>query len=85
MAVTGRQGEASNIVTDPDPDPPGCAMALLLELLSALARDSQRGACRNALVASTALAERSRERQDVEEFLARQVPAPPRVPGQRVG
>jgi hypothetical protein len=32
---------------------------------------SQHGARRNALVASTALAERRREQADVEEFLAR--------------
>jgi len=32
---------------------------------------SQQAACSNALVASTALAERRRERDEVEEFLAR--------------
>jgi len=32
--------------------------------------DSQRAACRNAMVAGTALAARRAEREDVEEFLA---------------
>ena len=32
---------------------------------------SQHAACRNALVASTALAERRREREEVEDFLER--------------
>ncbi|MEO5653492.1 MAG: hypothetical protein ABIN79_09620 [Marmoricola sp.] len=34
------------------------------------ARESQRNACRNAMVASTALAERRHERRDVEEYLS---------------
>ena len=33
------------------------------------AQESQRRACRNAMVASTALAERRHERRDVEEYL----------------
>ena len=35
------------------------------------AERSQRGACRNAMVASTALAERRRERDEVTEYLDR--------------
>lgn len=43
--------------------------------------DSQRAACRNAMVAGTALAARRAEREDVEEFLAARegrptIPAP---------
>ena len=38
--------------------------------------DSQRSACRNAMVAGTALAVRRAEREEVEEFLAARVPAP---------
>lgn len=38
--------------------------------------DSQRSACRNAMVAGTALAQRRAEREEVEEFLAARVPAP---------
>ena len=34
------------------------------------AQESQRRACRNAMVASTALAERRHERRDVEEYLS---------------
>lgn len=47
---------------------------LLGQLLSWPAR-SQQGARRNALVASTALAELRRELADVEEFLARRATA----------
>lgn len=47
---------------------------LLGQLLSWPVR-SQQGARRNALVASTALAERRRELADVEEFLARRATA----------
>jgi hypothetical protein len=42
--------------------------------VSTWAVESQLGARRNAMVASTALAARRAERQDVEEFLARQEP-----------
>lgn len=38
--------------------------------------DSQRSACRNAMVAGTALAVRRAEREEVEEFLAGRVPGP---------
>jgi hypothetical protein len=38
--------------------------------LARWAQSSQRGACRNAMVASTALTDRRRERDEVEEFLA---------------
>ena len=38
--------------------------------------DSQRSACRNAMVAGTALAVRRAEREEVEEFFAGRVPAP---------
>jgi hypothetical protein len=37
--------------------------------LTILAERSQRGACRNAMVASTALAARRRERDEVQEYL----------------
>jgi hypothetical protein len=37
---------------------------------------SQQHARRNALVASTALSQRRREAEDVEEFLARHAPVP---------
>ncbi|HET8561967.1 MAG TPA: hypothetical protein VFL69_15725 [Marmoricola sp.] len=47
-------------------------MALHLEKLAHLARDSHQAACRNARTASAVLAERARERREVEEFLARQ-------------
>ena len=42
----------------------------LVRSVSGLAQRSQLGARRNALVASTALMERRRERLEVEEFLA---------------
>ncbi len=38
--------------------------------------DSQRSACRNAMVAGTALAVRRAEREEVEEVLAGRVPGP---------
>lgn len=38
--------------------------------------DSQRSACRNAMVAGTALAVRRAEREEVEEFFAGRVPGP---------
>ena len=41
----------------------------VVRALSRWAQESQRTACRNAMVASTALAERRRERREVEEFL----------------
>lgn len=44
--------------------------------------DSQRAACRNAMVAGTALAARRAEREDVEEFLAARE-AGPTVPAPR--
>jgi hypothetical protein len=40
------------------------------------ALDSQRAACRNAMVAGTALAARRAEREEVEEFLAARLPRP---------
>jgi len=46
----------------------------LLGRVSAWSVESQLGARRNAMIASTALAARRAERQDVEEFLARQEP-----------
>ena len=42
----------------------------LLRAATAWAARSQHGSRRNAMVACTALAERRREREDVEEFLA---------------
>ncbi|HET8602627.1 MAG TPA: hypothetical protein VFM09_01760 [Marmoricola sp.] len=56
-------------------------MALLLPKLAQLARLSHLGACQNARTAAGDLAERARERRDVEEFLARHAGAP-RVPQQ---
>ncbi len=41
----------------------------LLRPLNRLAEQSQRTACRNAMVASTALAELRRERQEVQEYV----------------
>ncbi|MAY97476.1 MAG: hypothetical protein CMH84_13225 [Nocardioides sp.] len=38
--------------------------------------DSQRSACRNAMVAGTALAVRRAEREEVEEFFAGRIPGP---------
>jgi hypothetical protein len=49
--------------------------AQLLELATQWPVRSQQRARRNALVASTALAERRRERLEVEEYLARHIAA----------
>ena len=55
---------------------PGSAWQALTGSVRRWALDSQRGACRNAMVAGTALAARRAERQEVEEYLA-QRSAPP--------
>lgn len=49
---------------------PGAAWHALRSSVQQWAVDSQRAACRNAMVAGTALAARRAEREDVEEFLA---------------
>jgi hypothetical protein len=57
------------------------------------AEDSQRRACRNAMVASTSLAEGRRERVEVQEFVDRTLSlrepragaAPPALPAARLG
>ena len=55
---------------------PGAAWQALRHSVQQWAVGSQRTACRNAMVAGTALAARRAERKDVEEFLAaRQQPA----------
>lgn len=46
-------------------------LAPLLRPLSAWAETSQRTACRNAMTASTELAERLRETRDVQEYVVR--------------
>ena len=53
----------------------------LLPKLAHLARDSHLAACHNARAAAGVLAERARERREVEEFLSRHVGAP-QVPHQ---
>lgn len=55
---------------------PGSAWQVLGGSLRRWALDSQRTACRNAMVAGTALAARRAEREEVEEFLAARVPRP---------
>ncbi len=65
----------------------------MMRPLTRWAEESQRKACRNAMVASTALTERRRERDEVQEFvetaLARREPragaAPPSLPAARLG
>lgn len=49
---------------------PGAAWQALRSSVQQWAVGSQRAACRNAMVAGTALAARRAEREDVEEFLA---------------
>lgn len=49
---------------------PAAAWHALRSSVQQWALDSQRAACRNAMVAGTALAQRRAEREDVEEFLA---------------
>lgn len=49
---------------------PAAAWHALRGSVQQWAVDSQRAACRNAMVAGTALAARRAEREDVEEFLA---------------
>ena len=58
-------------------------MALLHELLTTTRRvidgwatAAQQQACRNAMVASTALAQARAQRANVEEFLAARIPSP---------
>ncbi len=46
-------------------------LAPLIRPLSAWAETSQRIACRNAMAASTELAERLREARDVQEYVVR--------------
>lgn len=64
---------------------PVAAWHALRTSLQQWAVDSQRAACRNAMVAGTALAARRAEREDVEEFLAtregRSTTAPDRAEG----
>ena len=65
----------------------------LFKPLTTWAENSQRQACRNAMVASTALAEVRRERVETQEFvdsvLARRArragAAPPSLPAARLG
>ena len=65
----------------------------VLRPVTAWAEQSQRRACRNAMVASTALTAGRRERDEVQEFveaiLARRKPragaAPPSLPAARLG
>ena len=65
----------------------------MLRPLTRWAEQSQQQACRNAMVASTALAAGRRERDEVQEFveaaLARRKPragaAPPILPAARLG
>jgi hypothetical protein len=65
----------------------------MLRPLTRWAEESQRQACRNAMVASTALTAARRERDEVQEFidtaLARRKPragaAPPSLPAARLG
>lgn len=49
---------------------PGSAWQVLSGTVRRWAADSQRTACRNAMVAGTALAARRVEREEVEEYLA---------------
>lgn len=49
---------------------PGSAWHVVSSTVRRWALDSQRVACRNAMVAGTALAARRAEREDVEEYLA---------------
>lgn len=68
-------------------------MEPMLRPLARWAEQSQRQACRNAMVASTALTAGRRERDEVQEFveaiLARRKPragaAPPSLPAARLG
>lgn len=55
---------------------PGSAWQVLSSTVRRWAADSQRGACRNAMVAGTALAARRAEREEVEEYLSARVPEP---------
>jgi hypothetical protein len=59
----------------------------MLRPLSRFAEHSQRQACRNAMVASTALTARRQEREEVqvfvEEMLARRAPATDPLPAPR--
>jgi hypothetical protein len=55
---------------------PGSAWQALSGTVRRWALDSQRQACRNAMVAGTALAARRAEREEVEEFLAARLPRP---------
>lgn len=48
----------------------GSAWDVVRGSLRRWAVDSQRGACRNAMIAGTALAARRAEREEVEEYLA---------------
>ena len=65
----------------------------LLKPLTNWAETSQRQACRNAMVASTALAAGRRERDETQEFVAsvlarrarRAGAAPPTLPAARLG
>lgn len=65
----------------------------MLRPLAKWAEQSQQRACRNAMVASTAISEGRRERDEVQQYveslLARREPragaAPPRIPAARLG
>ena len=55
-------------------------------VVTAWAERSQRGACRNAMIASTLLAERRRERLEVAEYLEHALgPAPLTAGSHRAG
>ena len=56
---------------------PTLVVGRLADRVSTWAVDSQQGARRNAMVASTALAARRAERQDVEAFFAERAPRLP--------
>ncbi len=55
---------------------PSLVVGRLADRVDAWAVDSQQGARRNAMVASTALAARRAERQDVDAFFAARAPRP---------
>jgi len=65
----------------------------MLRPVTRWAEHSQRSACRNAMVASTALAARRRERDETQEFIEtliarrarRAGAAPPTLPAARLG
>ena len=55
-------------------------VSVMLDRVRTWSVESQQGARRNAMIASTAMAARRAERQDVDAYFAAQLPAAPRVP-----